>query len=312
MTEFFDLFLHGYGALNIQALLWPALGWFCAALLLKELCGSWRTAVIVAMPFGLGLHVFRDLNWHTIEKTSVALMALYAWSLLKVAREGGRWRIVAPMLFLLMALDNLYLALVAGVAAGLLLLGTAIRQKGQAPTRYLAVAILGSALLILPLGIYQSMLLEGTTGKMADPDAFLYERAMLDTLSVWPLQWNRLELWRAVNLPWLGAAGYVLWRDRSTGCVGIGAHTLGSGTQASRRLEPALHGPATAPRPVALGHPRGLFRGGLPLHLGPGLLGANQSTAPLGLPHRSARMGAYRAHSPCLSRLLRPGRGALQ
>ena len=255
VTEFFDLFLQGYGALNIQALLWPALGWFCAALMLKELCGSWRTAVIVAMPFGLGLHVFRDLNWHTIEKTSVALMALYAWSLLKVAREGGWWRIVAPMLFLLMALDNLYLALVAGVAAGLLLLGTAIRQKGQSPTRYLAVAILGSALLILPLGIYQSMLLEGTTGKMADPDAFLYERAMLDTLSVWPLQWNRLELWRAVNLPWVGAAGYVLWRDRRSGTV-----------QALGALALVLTLLALGPKPLGVWNP--LYMG---LRLLPGL-----------------------------------------
>lgn len=219
VTEFFDLFMHGYGALNLQALLWPALGWFCAAVLLKELCGSWRTAVIVAMPFGMGLHVFRDLNWHTIEKTSVALMALYAWSVLKVAREGGRWRGLAPALFLLMALDNLYLALVAGIGSAILLIGTLLRQRGQAPSKVLAWAILGSALVVLPLGVYQSLLLEGTTGKMADPDAFLYERAMLDVLSLWPLQWNHVELWRAVNLPWMGAALYVAWRDRQDGTV---------------------------------------------------------------------------------------------
>lgn len=217
VTALFDLFLDGYGPINAQAILWPTLGWFAAALLLRELSGSWRTAVPFGMPFGMGLHVFRDLNWHTIEKTSVALLALYAWSLLRSHRDGGRYRALAPLLFGLMALDNLYLALVGGIGAATLLLPAWARDRSWIPrgcTRDLAIAVLGSAAVVLPLGAYQAALLSGVEGRLADPDAYLYERAMLDTFSLWPPQWNRLEVWRALNLPLIGLGLGVAWRQR--------------------------------------------------------------------------------------------------
>ena len=68
VTELFDLFLSPMGAFNAQAFFYPALGWYCAWLLFDEVTEKPRVSMLMAFPFGMGLHVFRDLNWYTIEK----------------------------------------------------------------------------------------------------------------------------------------------------------------------------------------------------------------------------------------------------
>ncbi len=203
VTAAFDLVLEPFAAFNAQALLYPALGWWCAALLLREFSDSWRVAVVLAWPFGMGLHVFRDLNWYTIEKSSVFALALFGWVLVKSWREGGRWAWLAGVVYVGAAFLNWYWALV-GAAAGALLLAVT-RQRD------VARACAWCAALAMPLVAYQYALISGP-GTLGDPDTFLTERSSQDVFSLAPLAWNRLEVHRAVNMVVSGLAFFAVLR----------------------------------------------------------------------------------------------------
>ena len=202
VTELFELVLAPLPAFSAQGLLYPAFGWGAAALLLHTLCGDARVALLLGMPFGMGLHVFRDLNWYTIEKAAVGWLALFAWALLRAWRDGGRWPWVAAAVYGLMAWMNLYLALVGAALGALALVWTAagaVRSRGaRAGFRGLALACLGCALVGLPLAGWQHMVMAGGA-QLATPEQFLTQRAALDGVSLWPPAWNRLELWRALD-----------------------------------------------------------------------------------------------------------------
>jgi hypothetical protein len=202
VTELFDLVLDPLAAFSAQGLLYPAFGWGAAALLLHALCGDIRVAVLLGMPFGMGLHVFRDLNWYTIEKAAVGWLALFAWALLRSWRDGGRWPWVAALVYGLMAWMNLYLALV-GAALGALAFAWvavgALRDVDHLPRlRGLAGACMACAAVGLPLALWQHHVMGGGA-QLATPEQFLTQRAALDGVSLWPLAWNRLEMWRALD-----------------------------------------------------------------------------------------------------------------
>ena len=84
-----------------------------------------------------------------------------------------------------------------------------------------ALAVLAlSFLFVLPLAIWQLLLLHGDT--TATPDQYLRERAALDAFTLRPLAWDRIEAWRALDpLALLAAA------------VGIGASLRNRWTQAA-------------------------------------------------------------------------------
>lgn len=197
VTEFFDLFLGNYGPFNIQALLYPALAWWCAALFFQSISKGWINAVVLGMPFGLGLHVYRDLNWYTIEKAAIFLLPLFAWSLYRVhlSRERGGHKAhrkavkIAAACFFLTAFINWYLALVA--AAGVAMALVLSRSKP------LFKAFFFCLLAISPLIILQLLLV--SKGSPGSPEMFLEERAALDHFSLHPLLWNRLELLNALH-----------------------------------------------------------------------------------------------------------------
>ncbi|MCB9791802.1 MAG: hypothetical protein H6741_03660 [Alphaproteobacteria bacterium] len=222
ITAFFDLFLEPFAAFNAQALLYPALGWWAAALFAKALTDRWEVALPLGFPFGMGLHVFRDLNWYTIEKAAVGFLALFAWATLRAWQEGGHYRWMAGGLYVLMAFVNWYLALV-GAAAGALALGVSLlAERGLGPrSRGLAWACVSCSLMVLPLVALQLSLLQGP-GTLGDPERFLMERAIPDSFTLSPPMWNRLELWRALNGAVLGLAAWALLRrDRLS--LGLGA-----------------------------------------------------------------------------------------
>ncbi len=208
---------------NLQALLYPALGWWAAWLLLRDLCGQPRTAMVIAFGWGMGLHVFRDLNWYTIEKAAIFWLALYAWALHRAWSDPARprlWPPLAGLLYLLMSWNNLYLGLIAAFGAAPLALvllpdlrAAADPLRRRAAGRVLA-ALLASALLALPLVVLQWALMHGTHA-LGDPERFLWERAALDSLSLSPLRWNRLEPWRALNLVGLGLGALGAWNLRA-------------------------------------------------------------------------------------------------
>ncbi len=210
VTELFDQVLTPFAAFNAQGLVHLALGWWAAALLLRELSGRWDSALALGFAFGLNLHLFRDLNWYTIEKSAVYCLALYAWAMLRCWREGGPWAGRAAALFVFMAFQNWYLALVGAVGTGLLL--------GLTRHREVLRHCVTTSLAMMPLVALQLALLSGA-GTLGDAEAFLHERALLDSFSLWPPHWNRLELWRVLDPAVLALALWGSWSLRSDGRV---------------------------------------------------------------------------------------------
>ena len=190
VTAFFDLFLHTPGAFNIQALVYPALAWWAAGLLLRNTGVSWPGALGLAFSFGMGLHLFRDLNWYTIEKSAVFSLALFFLVLWKAREEGGRWIGWAALAWVGMAFLNWYLGLVGALGAAFSLL--------IAPNRRLLKACVACGLLGIPLVLWQILLLSGEASP-SDPEIYLTHRAMQDVFTLWPPAWNRLEAWRALD-----------------------------------------------------------------------------------------------------------------
>ncbi len=216
VTQAFDLFLSPLGAFNAQCLLYPALGWWTAYLLFREVTGRERASVLMGFPFGMGLHIFRDLNWYTIEKAAVFWLPLYLWLAYRAWRRGGSWIWLAAGVFALSSWMNLYLGLVAAA-----LIATAamcmLICRAEGSQRILGVLAL-SALFVAPLAVWQWALLQGNL-TLGSPDRFLFERAALDGFSLWPLRWNRLELHRALNLVAMGLAGWGVIVGRRDGRV---------------------------------------------------------------------------------------------
>lgn len=190
VTAFFDLFLSPFGAFNAQAFMNIILGWYCAALLFEALGARREAALAAAMPFGMGLHVFRDINWYTIEKTAVFWIPLYALSLYQADQRGRAWCLLPGLIFALAFWMNAYWAL--------LLAGLAVAVWLGLRRARLFWAGVWSAVGGLPLAFWQWRLMH-SGGAPGDPTRFLTERAVLDVLSLWPPAWNRLELWRAFD-----------------------------------------------------------------------------------------------------------------
>lgn len=207
LTAAFDTVLSPMGAFNAQALLQAALGWGCASWLVAEVLAvnhdnthtdvvlPWWAVLAAGFDFGMGLHVFRDLNWTTIEKGGVFWLALFAVALLRAARHGGRYTLAPAAVYLPMALYNLYFAIVAAFMGALALAGCLTRPTLR---RRLALAALGCTAVGVPVAAAQLAIQAGGPA-LATPERFLWERAGLDGFSVWPLRWNRLEVWRACN-----------------------------------------------------------------------------------------------------------------
>jgi len=233
ITQFFDLFLPDYGPFNAQALLYPALAWWCAALFFQSLGDKWVNAIVLGLPFGLGLHMYRDLNWYTIEKAAIFLLPLFAWAFYRVHTESqekkqpaqNRAHWVAAACFVLAAFVNWYLALVIGAGAAM----AVVASRSKALLKALAICIVA----FLPLLILQLVLV--SKGSPATPELFLEERAALDHFSLVPLRWNRLELLNALHPM---AIGLVLWGllkgrrdglDRVLLCVALGLFVFSLG-----------------------------------------------------------------------------------
>ncbi len=239
-----DLFLSPMGAFNLSALLYPALGWWACWLLCRELCGDGRLALVAAMPFGLGLHVFRDLNWYTIEKASVFWLALYAFALLRSAREGGRWPIWAGLIYLVMSWWNLYLGLVGAVLGGVVGLALLPALRRPHPARGALWGVLASAAFALPLVVAQALLMRGGPS-LGTPEQFLWERAALDSFTLWPPRWNRLELWAALSPPLLllGLWSGIVERRRPEVLVGLAGVLLLGALSLGPSLLPGVKNP---------------------------------------------------------------------
>lgn len=201
---------------NLQWMLNLALTWGLTARLFRAETGGTRAgaaaAFWLAMPFGMGLHMLRDINWYTVEKTGMWWLPLYGLAVRAADRRdagsagaaGIIARLALPGLCMLGGFFyNAYNSLLLAAMATLWLLW---RRDGRAAAIFGATALGGA-----PLALYQAALMRGE-GAPGDPQMFLEQRAMLDVLSLWPPAWNRLELWRAVDPVAAGLAAWGLWR----------------------------------------------------------------------------------------------------
>lgn len=203
ITAAFDLVLEPFAAFTAQGLLNLVLAWATATWFLHRLCGRRAVALLLAFPFAMNLHQFRDLNWYTIEKTSIFWLPTYGLALLHAGRNpAGREPPPPRRAALLLPAAALFGAFFTNIYLGMLcsLLG-AWRFLVGSPRERLAVVI--SAIAPLPLVAYQWRLMHGAAS-LATPEQFLTERAVLDVVELFPPRWNRLEGWRAVNLVALG------------------------------------------------------------------------------------------------------------
>lgn len=203
VTALFDTVLSPFAAMNAHALLNLCLNWYCAFLLLRAVSGDSGAALLLAFPFAMGLHIFRDINWYTIEKSGVYWIPLYAWTLWRARTGTARWIGVAAAVYAAMFLYNAYWG-VLGAA-----IGAAALLSGE---RRVMLAVGASAFAALPIILQQARLMTGT--EIATPAAFA-ERAALDSVTLWPPLWNRLEAWRALDLIGISLALFGLranWR----------------------------------------------------------------------------------------------------
>jgi hypothetical protein len=87
------------------------------------------------------------------------------------------------------------------------------------PQRHrITMASAGAVIAVSPLVVAQWLLMADGP-HLASRDAFLWERAALDSFSLSPLAWNRLEVHRSLNIVALGLAGWGLRPSRWTGVV---------------------------------------------------------------------------------------------
>jgi hypothetical protein len=216
VTEVFDLVLSPMGAFNLQGLLYPALGWWCAWLLFHEITGNPRVSVLMGFPFGMGLHVFRDLNWYTIEKAAIFWLPLFLFACHRAWRRGGRWTWLPAVVLVCSAWMNIYFGM---LNAAMLLLSAGILFVSREHNRGRLLKAAGLAFLgLAPLGVWQWLIMHGGP-ELASPDVSLWKRATLDTFSLFPLRWDRLEAHRALNLVAVAVAVWGIRRGRWLGIV---------------------------------------------------------------------------------------------
>lgn len=220
VTSGFDLVLSTVGAFNAQALLYPALAWFFAWWLFWDCTKAARASMVMAFPFGMGLHIFRDLNWYTIEKAAIFLIPLFLLGCRWAHRRGGRWTGLPALLLVGSTLMNVYIGM---INAGMLvtLWGALGATRSPRWRRFTRVSVL-AAIALLPLAIAQWALMQNGPA-LASPETFLWERAAMDSFTLNPLRWNRLEVHRSLNVVALGFAAFGLWRWHSEPLVRLAA-----------------------------------------------------------------------------------------
>lgn len=202
VSELFDLVLTSHGAFNAQGLVNLLLAWFCSWGLLRSLCGSSAIAIVMGFAYGMQLHIFRDLNWYTIEKSAAFTLPLYLWMLHVQWRNPRRWyALLTGVCFAGICWLNLYLGMLCGLFCGFALLSELISRKRKEESLVASNLMLPtffSVLLALPLMLWQGWLLRNAP-QLASPAEFLWQRAALDTVTLWPLQWNRMEMLAALS-----------------------------------------------------------------------------------------------------------------
>lgn len=215
VVQLLALVLPDWAGFNVESFVNLWLAWWCTSAWLEHQGARRAEALLLAIPFALNLHQFRDINWYTVEKTAIFLLPLWALSCSK-RRVGACAAVGALAMFL-----NVYMGVLIAAMGAWWAMRSAVARDGRA-----LGCIAATAAGMVPFAAWQAVLMHGAHAP-GTPAQFLNERAALDIVSVVPWAWNRLEGWRAMNLLVLVCAavwtyGEVTWRRSGWVIVGAG------------------------------------------------------------------------------------------
>lgn len=224
----FDLVLPVAGAFRAVALLHVALAWGAAAGLARALGARPVEALLLGLPIGLNLHLLRDVQYTTVEKSADFVLPLFAWAVVR-AGAGGR-AVAGPAIVLLGgAFLNLYSVLTIGLGAAVVgAFGLGAFWRGEPSARARGASLLGAALAALLAAAAQAAVQAGGPA-LASPAAFVWERAALDAFTLVPWSWARLPpawAWSPVALAVVLGAAWSARRDRAVQACAAAALAL--------------------------------------------------------------------------------------
>ena len=200
ISQIFDTVVSDWAAFNLQALLNIVLTWWLTTKLLIEMGSKRLWAWLLASQLALHLHIFRDIQFYTIEKSAIYPLPLFWYIYLRTTKGWKYGPISLGLVFLFSSWINLYWGIFQVVLTPLLLW---IHRKENMKQQ--CNAILFCILCGLGIAFYQHSLTIGGP-PFAAPEQFSM-RAALDIFSIYPLSWNRL--------PWFSSISPLL-------CLGIG------------------------------------------------------------------------------------------
>jgi len=188
VVQLLALVLPDWAGFNFESFLNLWLAWWCASAWLEHRGARRAEALLLAIPFALNLHQFRDVNWYTVEKTAVFLLPLWL-----LASSKGRWGACAAVGALAMFMNVYMGVLIAAMGAWWAIRSVVVRDRAA------LACIVATAAGMAPFAAWQALLMHGAHAP-GTPDQFLNQRAALDIVSIVPWEWNRLEGWRAMNV----------------------------------------------------------------------------------------------------------------
>ena len=211
VVEFFDLFLSSFTAYNAQMLLNLVLNLWIGSLFLRKMGASRQNSVLFAVVLGLQLHVFRDLHWYTIEKSSLFWLFGFWIAMQELCKVNAKlpfWTL--GLIYLFATWMNFYWGIILGILGGhysLKILILSLRNGVQEHQKFWkAIALC----ILFGLGIaWIQLQLSAPHQSFASPTQFK-ERAILDSFSLYPLNWNRMGTWQAINPLVIGLCIYAL------------------------------------------------------------------------------------------------------
>ena len=196
IVSFFDILLSPFAAYNAQMFVNLICNLYFGIILLEKMNVSSKKSIFFALILGLQLHVFRDIHWYTIEKSSLFWIFgfwIYIVELCKVKTNYPWWGL--GILYFLSTWMNFYWGIVLAILGSLYAI-----QMLRAPfLQHLRFwkGILFCGILGLIIGVIQ-LQLSDPHHSFASPAQF-QERAILDSFSLYPLHWNRMHIWQAIN-----------------------------------------------------------------------------------------------------------------
>ena len=204
ITQLFDFFVGDIGGFNLQALLNITLTWYCTYRLLLLLGAKQWWAWLLASQIGLHLHLFRDIQFYTIEKSAIYPLLMYWEATIRTANGSKKASFMMGLTFFLSSWINLYWGIFCVLLTGPILW---IHRKKNHRNMINGIGL--CIVLGIAIAVYQQLLT--VSGPPFAHSVQFTERAALDNFSVWPLSWNRLPWYTSISPLIMFGVGWA-WR----------------------------------------------------------------------------------------------------